>query len=257
MSSPTPSCKISGSAFREDVLFSSKERRDGTIDVGLSRIRGFHRKLGSPPDYIKAFIVAHDLSEFDSKTALFTYSNFYPFYDQYLTMRQRAAEVIGFGLFGVLLLSTLSLQSIWLGLISLLTVTMIIIDLVGTMSLISVSLDAIGIINIIVSIGIAIQYVIHYLSYYSQRHSTSQQVKAIESLNEIGSPTLYGTSMTKLTLLPLAFASIAVFRVYFFRIFVAAVILSMLHGLIFLPALLATFGTLSNPFKSKMTTEKY
>jgi Niemann-Pick C1 protein len=67
--------------------------------------------------------------------------------------------------------------------------------------------------------------------------------RARRALATTGSSVITGITLTKLSgVLVLAAAPSALFRLYYFRMYLAIVVVGAFHGLAVLPVLLATFG---------------
>ncbi|XP_042489773.1 NPC intracellular cholesterol transporter 1-like [Macadamia integrifolia] len=119
---------------------------------------------------------------------------------------------------------------------------MIIIDLMGVMAILNVQLNAVSVVNLIMSIGIAVEFCVHITHAFSVSHGDRAQ-RTVEALSTMGASVFSGITLTKLVgVIVLCFARSEVFVVYYFQMYLALVLLGFLHGLVFLPVLLSLCG---------------
>lgn len=71
----------------------------------------------------------------------------------------------------------------------------------------------------------------------------TREERAVKALQVSGSSILIGIVMTKLLgVIVLAFANSTLFKLYYFRMYLAIIIFGTFHGLFFLPVLLSYIG---------------
>ncbi|CAL2043930.1 unnamed protein product [Caenorhabditis brenneri] len=130
----------------------------------------------------------------------------------------------------------------------------------GLLSVWKVNLDPITMCTTLMSIGFSVDFTAH-ISYHYYRNPTSWTTdeRLADALKSIGWPMIQAASSTVLCIFPLMFNTSYMVWV-FVKTILLVTILGILHGIIFLPALLLTSGDLSRLFggsdDSKVQPEK-
>jgi Niemann-Pick C1 protein len=156
----TEDCPLAGHASFGTALSLTA---DGT-DVIASHFRTFHRPLKSQADFINAFSAAHRIADDLSRrtgSSVFPYSLFYVFFDQYAHIVAITQEVLGLGLGSVLIVTALMLGSWRTGTILTGVVALTIVTVMGVMAVWGISLNAISLVNLVISLGIAVEFCAH------------------------------------------------------------------------------------------------
>lgn len=161
MASPTTEdCPLAGRASYGDAL-ALKEDGSG---VEASHFRTFHPPLRSQEDFIQSMKAAHRISEDLSAktgTSVFPYSLHYVYFDQYLRIVGITKELLGLGLASVLVVTALLLGSWRTGLIVTGVVGLTIVSVMGVMGVWGISLNAVSLVNLVISLGIAVEFCAH------------------------------------------------------------------------------------------------
>jgi len=224
--------------------------------VPASHFRTSHTPLRSQSDFISAYAsarrIANTVSE-DQSIKVFPYSKFYIFFDQYASIIRLTGTLLGSALAIIFVLSSILLGSIATGLVVTLTVAMIVVDVIGTMALAKVSLNAISLVNLVICVGIGVEFCAHVARAFmfpsksvmekAKSKYRGRDLRAWTSLTNVGASVFSGITVTKfLGVFVLAFTRSKIFEIYYFRIWLALVVFAAAHALVFLPVVLSLVG---------------
>jgi len=253
LKSPTDeNCPLGGKAPYSDAVVVDNK----TLTIPASHFRTAHTPLTSQEDFIGAYAAARRIAAEISEAEgidVFPYSKFYIFFDQYATIVRLSTALVGVALAFILVITSLLLGSVATGLVVTVTVCMIVVDIVGTMALAGVSLNAVSLVNIIISVGIGVEFCAHIARAYTipstsileraQGKFRGKEARAWAALVNVGGSVFSGITVTKLLgVFVLAFTRSKIFEVYYFRVWLALVVWAALHALVFLPVALSFFG---------------
>jgi len=245
-------CPFGGKAPYSNAIVLDDER----LTIPASHFRTAHTALHSQADFIDAYASARRISKDISERHdidVFPYSKFYIFFDQYASIVRTSVALVGAALAFILVITSLLLGSILTGLVVTITVVMIVVDIVGTMALTGVSLNAVSLVNIIISVGIGVEFCAHIARAYTipsasileraQSRFRGKEARAWAALVNVGGSVFSGITITKLLgVFVLAFTRSKIFEIYYFRVWLALVVWAALHALVFLPVALSLFG---------------
>ncbi|KAF5388272.1 hypothetical protein D9615_000178 [Tricholomella constricta] len=252
ISPTTEDCPLAGKASFGAALSLSA---DGT-DVLASHFRTFHAPLKSQADFVNAFAAAHRVADDISQRTgadVFPYSLFYVFFDQYAHIVAITQEVLGLGLGSVLVVTALLLGSWRTGSIVTGVVGLTVITVMGVMPLWGISLNAISLVNLVISLGIAVEFCAHVARAFMSAgsglpidHPAGQKERDERmwtALVDVGPSVLSGITFTKLIgMSVLALTRSKLLEIYYFRMWLTLIISGALHGLVLLPVVLSIAG---------------
>ncbi|XP_027329526.1 NPC intracellular cholesterol transporter 1 isoform X3 [Abrus precatorius] len=239
---PSADCAKGGhGAYTNSVDLNGYE--SGVIQA--SEFRTYHTPLNRQVDYVNAIRAARDFSSKISaslKMDIFPYSVFYIFFEQYLDIWKIALINIAIALGAIFVVCLVITSSLWSSAIILLVLVMIILDLMGVMAILGIQLNAVSVVNLVMSIGIAVEFCVH-IAHAFMVSSGDRSQRAKTALCTMGASVFSGITITKLVgVLVLCFSTSELFVVYYFQMYLALVIIGFLHGLVFLPVVLSLFG---------------
>ncbi|KAK4190902.1 patched family-domain-containing protein [Podospora australis] len=245
-------CPLGGQASYGSSVVIDSERST----VPASHFRTSHRPLRSQDDFIKAYAsarrIATDISA-NTGLSVFPYSIFYVFFDQYASIVGLTTALLGSALAMVFIVSTVLLGSILTATVVTFTVAMAIIDIIGAMAVMGVSLNAVSLVNLIICVGIAVEFCAHIARAFmlpsrvimerAKNNFRGRDARAWTALANVGGSVFSGITVTKiLGVTVLAFTRSKIFEIYYFRVWVALVLFAATHALVFLPVALSLFG---------------
>ncbi|KAI5590215.1 hypothetical protein BDE02_05G214700 [Populus trichocarpa] len=239
---PSADCAKGGhGAYTSSIDLQGYE--NGVIQA--SSFRTYHTPLNKQIDYVNSMRAAREFSlrVSDSlKMEIFPYSVFYMFFEQYLDIWRTALINLAIAIGAVFVVCLVITCSLWNSAIILLVLAMIVVDLMGVMAILNIQLNAVSVVNLVMSVGIGVEFCVHITHAFSVSCGDRDQ-RVRDALGTMGASVFSGITLTKLVgVIVLCFSRTEVFVVYYFQMYLALVLLGFLHGLVFLPVVLSMFG---------------
>ncbi|KAL9027086.1 MAG: hypothetical protein Q9196_004340 [Gyalolechia fulgens] len=250
-------CPFGGAAPYSNALVVHPNT--STNPTPASHFRTSHTPLRSQSDFIQAYASARRIATEVSAAQsidVFPYSKFYIFFDQYASIVSLAGTLLGSAVAIIFVLTSLLLGSLATGFVVTITVIMILVAVIGTMALANVSLNAISLVNLVIAVGIAVEFCAHIARAFQfpsasvlerapqgWRLQRGRDARAWASLVNVGASVFSGITVTKfLGVAVLAWTRSKIFEVYYFRVWLALVVWAAGHALVFLPVGLSLMG---------------
>jgi len=224
--------------------------------VVASHFRTMHSPLRTQEDFINSFAAAHRIADEISDeigSRVFPYSLHYVFFDQYAHIVAIAQEILGLGLAAVLIITALLLGSWRTGTIVTGVVALTVVNVMGVMAIWGINLNAISLVNLVISLGIAVEFCAHVARAFMSAGSSlrvdhpagqkERDERILAALVEVGPSVLSGITFTKLIgVSVLALTHSRLLEIYYFRMWFTLIISGALHGLVLLPVVLSLAG---------------
>ncbi|KAL0949555.1 hypothetical protein HGRIS_009604 [Hohenbuehelia grisea] len=250
ISPTTEECSVAGQAAYGTALSLAEE------SVAASHFRTMHKPLKTEEDFINAFAAAHRIADDISRETganVFPYSLFYVFFDQYAHVVAVTQEILGLGLASVLIVTALMLGSWRTGTIVTGVVALTVLTVMGMMVVLGVDLNAISLVNLVISLGIAVEFCAHIARAFMSAgsglpidHPAGQRERderMYTALVDVGPSVVSGITTTKLIgMSVLALTRSKLLEIYYFRMWLTLIIAGAAHGLILLPVVLSLAG---------------
>lgn len=247
--SPSDPCPLGGKA----PYGSAISWDDNSIKA--SHFRSSHTPLRSQKDFIESYAAARRISKEIGKldgVSVFPYSPHYVFFAQYHSIIRDSMSLIGGAIAAVCLLTMVVLGSIRTALVVAVSVILIVVNVAGLGALCGVGLNAVSLVNLVICVGLGVEFCIHVARAYtfsatmSNRPSAlgvTQTDRAMTALASVGGSVFGGIAMTKLIgVCVLAFTKSRIFDVYYFRMWACLVLVATSVSLCFLPVALSICG---------------
>ena len=168
----------------------------------------------------------------------------------------------GIGVFLVLLF----VIDLRLAIFCVIVIFMIDIDLIGWMVLFNISLDSLAYVTLVIAVGLTVDYVLHVSHAIAiagiklDNDLKNYNSRIVIAMDDMGIDVCKGALTTLAGVIPLYFSQSEAFRIFFFM-FCGIVLIAILHGLLFVPAILGEipciyYGDGHNKLKLRETKQE-
>ncbi|CCE66199.1 hypothetical protein TPHA_0P00410 [Tetrapisispora phaffii CBS 4417] len=240
MATGSDPCPLGGKApYSHSILFNDSK-------IISSTFRTSHRPLHSQRDYIDAYLDSERIASSFEDLDVFAYSPFYIFFVQYDGIVSLTLKLLGTAIVLIFFTTFILLRSLRTSLVLSVTVLMVIIDIGSLMSWLGITLNAVSLVNLIICVGLAVEFCIHIARAFTvvpTNIAEDKDNRVNYAMSTVGGSVFTGITMTKfIGISILAFAKSKIFQVFYFRMWFSLIIVAGLHSLIFLPVVLSMVG---------------
>lgn len=239
-----------------------------TTGISASYFRTSHKPLKSQSDFITAYKnslrIIDEIKQFQPELDVISFSPFYVYFVQYETIVKLTFVLLSIASVIIWVLTTLLLGSVRSATVLLVVILFIMTNIGGVLSLWEINLNAVSLVNLIICIGLAVEFTIHITRAYTvnrienehqlfhnfmsndlikKSYAEIRQKKAFSALVSVGGAELGGITLTKfIGVFILGFTKSKIFEVYYFRMWLSLVFIAAIHAFCLLPVLLSYFG---------------
>lgn len=142
------------------------------------------------------------------------FSVFYVFYEQYLSIWEDTVRMLGISVAAVFFITLIMMGfDFSSSVIIMVMVVLIITNMGGLMYLWGISLNAISLVNLIVAIGISVEFCSHTTRAFAVSEADTRITRAKKALVRMGPSVLSGITLSDMGVVVLAFANSKIFQV--------------------------------------------
>lgn len=203
-STPSEACARGGKGAYDASL--QHGGTDGLLVSGLddgvitaSSFRAYYQPLLSQSDFVGALADTRAFVDATSKElglSIYGYSTFHVFFESYLNIGVEAAALIGAAVFGGFVVCWIYLGTLLAPLLVMLCVLLTMVDIMGVMSIWSIQLNGVSVVNLTMSVGIAMEFCVHVAyAFMTEIGDRASRVEA--ALEGVGSAVISGITLTK------------------------------------------------------------
>jgi len=216
--------------------------------LSLTTFSYIHERFDGTTEHINGLNELKDIIDDQGFSAnVFPVSLEYANWETDEVIKKELYRNLGLSFLCIFLTTLLLLADITASLMVMVCVGMVLVDVLGFMHFWGLTIDVVSSINVIISIGLCVDYSAHVAHMFLNKRG-SRQERAAQTLYDIGPAVLNGGFSTFIATITLCASDSHVF-VSFFRIFFLVVIFGLFHGLIFLPIMFSLIGPRTYEFK--------
>jgi hypothetical protein len=229
-----------------DVLSAGLSKFSATADgkLAVTSIEFTLHNLHTTSDYAQMISDVRGLMESYAAKGVQVYPQGIPFeyWEQYIRLREYFWTAVGI-CFAVVFVAVLPFLSNPVGaLIVVAVVGMVVVEIFGLMGTLGIKFSAIPAVTLIMSIGMAVQFVAHIVLCFLVERGVDRDARMVHAMQQMLIPVSQGGLSTFFSIVILGFSEFQFVQLYFFGVFVMVVVVGLLNGLVLLPVVLSLVG---------------
>jgi len=178
----------------------------------------------------------------------------YLYYEQYAVIIEEGIQNLALAMVAVIIITVVLLGNLGASCLVILCILMIDADILGMMYLWNISIDSVAVANLVLAIGLAVDYSVHVAHAYIGLKG-DPVLRAQVAMIDMGTSVLHGGISTFVAVVVLATSNSYIF-VVFFQMFFGICVFGLGHGMIFLPVCLSFLGPAPHSNAKDAETEK-
>ena len=211
-----------GAIYGSEVVWHNNAtvRTPAMIDEGIkaTRIRANYKASDKADEQVASMRTLRESVQSADVGNSFPYMFMYLYYEQYAIIVTEALLNLGLALLAVFIITFIMLANVQSSFLVMLCVVLVDIDILGLMYLWGLSIDSVAIINLVLAIGLAVDYSVHVAHAFVQTPGTHQE-RVDHALLEMGTAVVHGAFSTFLAVLILSVSKSYIFRIFFKQFF--------------------------------------
>merc|ERR1712232_1273818 len=181
------------------------------------------------------------VESWDDLPSRFPYSEKFIAIEGFKIIRQELFVNVGLAIAAVAAIVLVTVASPMTAFLITFAVASCLVEILGFMFLLDIAIDSVSVINIVLAVGLSVDYSAHVGHCFMTKGSDDKNKRSTEALADIGAAVLSGATSTFLAVVVLLFSKSYVFTTLS-KQFALTVGLGVCHGLILLPVLLSLLG---------------
>lgn len=230
-----------GSPFRELIVFTDSSRSA----IRATEAQAYYGVLPTGQSRVDAMLTSRRNARAASELDVIAYSFPFLFWEGLAIVVEQTVRNLLLAAVAVFCICLVLLANVWAALLVLLMIALVDVQLLGTLYYWGVDFNIVSAINLVLAVGLAVDYAAHVAHSFMTMQGTRKQ-RAARALEHIGGPVVNGAVSTFLAVVMLSASRSYIFQT-FFKCFTGIVVFGVFEGIVVLPVVLALIGPAAYP----------